>query len=224
MLTNSMFLFNDKIGETINVKNIGFLLVDNSHKKYDFKNNFKIVPFQEYINSNMKYVSFGIHPSYNTRYQPETLEKQIEAFEQIVFERPRFSRFHYLNCSFPDDLIALEKSRIKQDFSFSFCDCLMFRGSISRPFKQWSYTANRPINVEIVPLSIMDVSLSKTFKYTFDEALTAAKEKVRASILLGQTTVLLCHNNEMYEPLYRKNYSRKLLVALKNYIEELELV
>jgi hypothetical protein len=222
MLSKSMFLFKTKIGETLNIKNIAFLLVEKSHKKYDFKNNFKELSFKEYLNKVMRNVSFGIHPSYNTRYNRDTLKSQIETFEQVVFERPKASRFHFLNCCYPDDLLMLEANGIKQDFSFYFCDSILFRGSISRPFKQWSFTANRPVNVEIIPLSIMEVTLSKTLKLSFDEAYTIAKEKMIMSLLLGRTTVLLWHNNEMYEPLYRKNYSRKLLLKLKNDIEELE--
>jgi len=224
MLTNKMFLFKETIGQTLNVKNIAFLLVHKSHKKYDYKNDFSILPFKEYLFTNIGHVAFGLHPSYNTRYEPETMEKQIEKFEQAVIERPRYSRFHYLNCSYPNDLLPLEKSRITQDFSFYFCDKLMFRGCITRPFKQWSYSENRAIDVEIIPLTIMDVTLSKTLTCKYNEALSLAKEKIRLSLLLGNSCVLLWHNNEMYEPLYRKNYSRKLLLALKNYIEELEMV
>jgi len=224
MLNNAMFLFQDKIGETLHIKNIAFLLVHKSHKKFDFENDFSILPFKEYLFTNINQVSFGLHPSYNTRYNPETLNEQIETFEQAVMERPRFSRFHYLNCSFPDDLLPLEERRIKQDFSFYFCDKLLFRGAITRPFKQWSYSANRIVNVEIFPLSIMDVTLSKTLEMKYDEALTTAKEKVRLSLLLGRNCVLLWHNNEMYEPLYKKNYHRKLLTALRNYLDELESI
>ena len=224
MLNNLMFLFKTEIGETFKVKNIAFLLVHHSHKKFDFKNDFTIRPFKEYLFTNVGNVMFGLHPSYNTRYHPETLEKQVSTFEQAVFERPHYSRFHYLNCSYPDDLLSLEKSRISQDFSFYFCDKLLFRGSITRGFKLWSFTENRVINVEIVPLTIMDVTLSKTLKYSYEEAFSAATEKVRLSLLLGNTCVLLWHNNEMYEPLYKKNYQRKLLIALRNYLEELETI
>src|ERR1035437_10268027 len=84
MLTNKMFLFQEKIGETFLVKNIAFLLVHKSHKKYDYKNDFTILPFKEYLFTNLGHVSFGLHPSYNTRYKPETLETQIETFEQAV--------------------------------------------------------------------------------------------------------------------------------------------
>lgn len=224
MLTKSMFLFKEKIGESLNIKNIGFLLVEKTNKKYDFKNDFTELPFKEYLNNLMGNVSFGIHPSYNTRYNADSLKSQIETFEKIVFERPRYSRFHYLNCSFPDDLLPLEENRIIQDFSFYFCDSLLFRGSISRPFKQWSYSANRPVNVDIIPLSIMDVTLRNTLKLTFADAQKMAHEKTRIALLLGRTCVLLWHNNEMYEPLYRGNYSRKLLMGIKNYIEELESI
>ena len=221
MLTKSMFLFKDKVGKILNVKNIGFLLVEKTHRKYDFKNDYKQLSFKEYLNNIMGNVSFGIHPSYNTRYNPDSLKAQIETFEQTIFELPKYSRFHYLNCSFPDDLLPLEKHHIDQDFSFYFTDCLLFRGSISRPFKQWSYTKNRAINVEIVPLSIMDITLSRTLKLSFDEAQKTAQEKIRISLLLGRTCVLLWHNNELYEPLYKKNYSRRIMRSIKNYIEEI---
>jgi len=221
MLTKSMFLFKDKISDSLQVKNIGFLLVEKSHKKYDFKNDYSQLSFKEYLNRVMGNVSFGIHPSYNTRYKPESLKKQIETIEQVIFEYPKYSRFHYLNCCYPDDLLPLEKNRIKQDFSFYFCDNLLFRGAISRPFKQWSYKENRAINVEIIPLTIMDVTLRNTLKLTFEEAEKISFDKIKNTLLLGQSCVLLWHNNEMYEPLSRKSYSRKLMLSIKNYVEEI---
>jgi len=221
MLTKSMFLFKENISSSLTVKNIGFLLVEKSNKKYDFKNDYFQLSFKEYLNRVMGNVSFGIHPSYNTRYKYDSLKKQIEIVEQIIFEHPKYSRFHYLNCSYPDDLLPLEKNGIKQDFSFYFCDSLLFRGAISRPFKQWSYKENRAIKIEIIPLTIMDVTLRNTLKLKYDEAKKISFEKIKNSLLIGQTCVLLWHNNEMYEPLNHKSYSRKIMLSIKNYVEEI---
>ena len=224
MLNNAMFLFDKQIGTSIDVENIAFLLVHRSHKKYDFKNDFECAAFRQFLLTNIGHVKFGIHPSYNTRYDHDSLAAQIETFDRAVMERPRYSRFHYLNCSYPDDMLALEKQKIMHDFSFYFCDGLLFRGGTTRSFKQWSKDLDRPINVIITPLSIMDVTLSKTLKLKYDEAESLAKEKIRLCFLLGNTCVLLWHNNEMYEPLYRKNYSARLIRTFKKHIEELEMI
>ncbi len=202
------------------IRNLGFLLVDCSHKKFDFTNDYTCNAFKQYLNENIG-VEFGIHSSYNTTKNAKSMQTQIESFERIIYERPRFSRFHYLRCNYPDDLSILADQGIKTDFSFCFSDSLMYRAATTHAFKQWSYQHSKPVGVSIIPLSIMDVMLKNTLKYSYDEALSKSKEKIELSSFLGSNCVLLWHNNSLYPDFERKNYHPKLLLELKKHIATL---
>jgi len=221
VLTDSMFIKPIE-NRWYKTENIAFLLCEYSNKQFDENNDLSQPSFTKYIEKHKDYVSFGIHPAYNTGNNPSSLQQQLQTFETIMNQHARLSRFHYLKCRYPYDLEFLERQGIVADFSFYFVDSLLFRGGISRSFKQWSFRLLRPIEVSIIPLTIMDVTLDQTLKLSYEKALCVSCNKTKTALFLGHSCVLLWHNNSMYDHISKNNYHPKLFKQTMCFLEHLQ--
>ena len=199
--------------KNINVKKIAFLHNSRS-STYDFENDLEMNSFREFLQTIGKDFELAIHPSYNTRFIQGLMRDQVTHYAKTLLQDPQLSRFHYLNCDYPNDLDCLLGNGISTDFSFYFADSMLFRGGISSSFKMWSVERNEPVMVNIIPITVMDVTLSEEFSLSFHDARELSIKKVKRSLMFGSSCCLLWHNNNMYKEFSKENYLPQLFTDI----------
>jgi hypothetical protein len=213
-LNSKMFEFNDTSNK---VRNVIFWLIDNSNNIYDIDNDFSDQKLADFIESmRLHNVVFGLHPSYNTLENYNLLIGQVDRFAEIFSYPPQFNRYHYLRVTYPSSIKDLEKNGFTDDFSFAFVDSLAFRAGKASPFRYWCLEDNRPFDVMIHPITIMDGTLHDYMNLNENEALDFAKEKILSSKKFGTEINLLWHNRSMFTYGFPNNYYHKIYPEILN--------
>ncbi len=160
-LNREMFSPDLDLGNEIEINRIAFLLIHQTNKNFDPKNNTSSNSYSNFLSQLAKEgIEVGLHPGYDTRYQgEESMILQKDMLQSISSSIIQKLRFHYLNADLPHDLRLLEAAGIKEDYSFAFADTLLFRSGRSTPCRYWDFELERMIDVLSVPLTIMDTTL-----------------------------------------------------------------
>lgn len=212
-LNQEMFCYNGKF------QNIGFFITsekDGFDGNFDYSNKIE----KEYINEiKNKGVEVGLHTSFYTYDKPETIFEQQAKFQSIFDKKPTLNRHHYLRFIFPDYLEILEQIGIEKDFSIYFPENMLFRCGTSSRFVPWNAKENRPYNIELYPITIMDGTFSDYLQCSFEEAKKLSMEKIQLCLQYSSDIVLLWHNRSTYSNSnIKNNYHPQLIQFL---IEEL---
>lgn len=223
-LNDSMFFLpKERTLTNFSVNNIAFMLVKKDNKYYDIDNNFEAKPFKQFYRKlKENNIEIGIHPNYNTTGDEESLKNQIKLFVLHFNQMPKISRSHYLKINFPEDLHLLSKNDIKTDYSYCFADSLLYRGGRAKAIKLWDFKCNDAVDVQSIPLTIMDNILDFQLNYNLEESLNVCKKKILYSLAFGSSLTLLWHNTFMYKFHYNGNYHPTLFKELKKYIIKLD--
>jgi hypothetical protein len=218
-LAKNMYLFEEFFSKSIEVKNIAFLLIDNSNKKYDFKNQYnkRILKFLTDLKN--QGVELALHPSYDSSGNEKLIKKQLSKFTNL-FGKTDKVRYHYLRIDYQKDLNILEKNHFYFDYSFAFANSLLFRGGITKRFKMWNNIDAKPFSLTIVPLTIMDGTLFDYLGYDRDSDFFEISKKIDLSFDYGFEITTLIHNNGMTSMATKKDISYNLNNLILNFVKK----
>ena len=220
LLNDEMFLFQKT--KSIEIENIAFWLIQKDHP-LDSKNNFDSENIKTFIkNLSKKNVTFGLHPNYISSSNSSVFKNQIIKFKNLFKQVPLKIRFHYLKCEFPNTFDQLEKTVVKEDFTYAFPDAIAFRGGRSKPIKLWNKNKERPYDIISWPLTIMDGTLNDYMNLNYKQALKLSKKHILYSLALGNICDLLWHNRSLYKYGIENNYHPKLIKDIKSFILEID--
>jgi hypothetical protein len=212
-LNDSMFYYDRS---SLKIENIAFWLIHSSHPSYDIRNNFTDKRILNFIDSlHKKNVHFGLHPSYESMNKPDLLLTQQEEYLSIFGQKATSARFHFVRCKYPESLIHLQNAGISSDYTFYFQDTLNFRGGISSSFKYWDFTGNKPVDVLIHPITLMDGTLNDYLKLSKKNAIDACRTKIETSLKFGTEVTLLWHNRSIYKYGFPNNYQPEIYSILR---------
>ena len=107
----------------------------------------------------------GIHPSYKSFNNLETLKMEISRLDKIT-SKTIISRFHYLKFTLPKSYQILLKSGIKQDYSMGYSDRIGFRAGTCTPFYFYDLENECITDLKIFPFAYMDGVLNDKLKFT----------------------------------------------------------
>ena len=107
----------------------------------------------------------GIHPSYTSFNNLETLKMEISRLDKIT-SKTSISRFHYLKFNLPKSYQILLKAGIKQDYSMGFSDRIGFRAGTCTPFYFYDLENECTTDLKIFPFAYMDGVLNDKLKFT----------------------------------------------------------
>ena len=144
-----------------------------------------IDPNHPYLINLVRYISknnlIGIHPSYKSFNNLDTLKMEISRLDKIT-NKTSVSRFHYLKFTLPESYQILLKAGIKQDYSMGFADRIGFRAGTCSPFYFYDLENERTTDLKIFPFAYMDGVLNDKLKYTTEHSsklISEIKLKVR---------------------------------------------
>ncbi len=112
----------------------------------------------------------GLHPSLASNRIKGRLDIEKNRIEAILGRAVRETRQHYLALSLPDTYRQLLGAGFEKDYSMGFSDRPGFRAGISGPFPWYDLQAERPTDLWIQPLHVMDVTLKQYLRLDPEEA------------------------------------------------------
>jgi hypothetical protein len=153
----------------------------------------------------------GLHTSYNAGLNPELIEKEKLALEEVCGFKIRHNRHHYLAWREVEDGWALSRVGIKWDSTLGYADVSGFRLGVCRPIELFDPIRMEPFGIEEHPLIIMDGTLSEYMNCEEDEAFEYCRRLIAQTRKHNGEFVMLWHNDRLargsnsYHPrLYRK--------------------
>jgi hypothetical protein len=159
----------------------------------------------------------GLHGGYYTYGRLDAMKAEKRRIERAVNRKVTGYRNHYLSFKVPDTWQLLAQAGFGYDTTLGYNDRPGFRNGMCHPFRPFSLSTGRPVDIVEIPLAIMDESLFWGEK-TFDEAWFTARRLIDSAAACGGVVTLLWHNN-IFAATYRESWKR-LYAKLLQYCSE----
>lgn len=190
------FDYQNEIHKTYNIKPIYFFLMG------DYDVNDKNIPvrnkaFQSLIKTIADYHTVGIHPSYASNKNTETLQKEIRRLQDITHRNTTKSRQHFLKLNLPNTYRNLIDNDILEDYTMGYAEVSGFRASICSPFYFYDLDTEITTKLKVVPFTIMEATLQYYNKFTPEEALAKIKALIQKVKAVKGTFVSVWHNESL---------------------------
>jgi len=190
------FNYQNQIHKTYNIKPIYFFLLG------DYDVNDKNIPvknkeFQSLIKSLADYHTIGIHPSYASNKNVETLQKEIKRLQDITHRNTTKSRQHFLKLNLPNTYRNLIDNDIMEDYTMGYAETSGFRASICSPYYFYDLDTEVSTKLKIVPFTVMEATLQYYNKLSPEDALIKIKEIMQKVKAVKGTFVSVWHNESL---------------------------
>jgi hypothetical protein len=173
-----------------------------------------IINLLKKINENGHYI--GIHPSYDSFFDPEIIKKEIDNLIDICNKcnieiSSIDSRMHYLRFNIKNTMKFLSQNSVKRDSSLNYADESGFRCGTCFDYIYFDHSSQIELNIIERPLIVMDNNFIEKIRdidfNSYVNRVYLLKERCKA--LSGNFTILW-HNSELYN-LKLKNIFSQLL-------------
>jgi hypothetical protein len=146
-----------EIHEKFNISPIYFFLLG------DYALNDKNTPvknktFQSLIKSISDYYEVGIHPSYASNKNVETLTKEIKRLQTITHRNTTKSRQHFLKLNLPNTYRNLIDNDILEDYTMGYAEKSGFRASICSPYYFYDLDTEVETKLQLFPFTVMEAT------------------------------------------------------------------
>ncbi len=168
----------------------------------DYAENDKNVPIsskklQALIKSIADYNKVGIHPSFLSNSQPETLKKEIERLNKVLKSAVTCSRQHFLKLSMPETYRRLLEYDITDDYTMGYASDVGFRASLCTPFYFYDLQHEAVTKLKLYPFAVMDATLKYYMKVEPADALSYIEPLVKQVKSVNGVFISLWHNESL---------------------------
>jgi len=188
--------FQFQIHKKYNLKPIYFILFG------DYGLNDKNIPvknpkFQRLIKSLADYAKVGIHPSYNSNFQPGQLKREVDRLSKVLHREITMSRQHFLVVQLPTTYRNLINLDITDDYSMGFAASPGFRSGIcsTHPFYDLDMDAATPLRIH--PFTYMEGTLKDYMNLGPEQALDIIKPLIKEVKAVNGTFIPIWHNESL---------------------------
>jgi hypothetical protein len=136
----------------------------------------------------------GLHGGYYTYGSLEAMKEEKRRVEHVLNRPIHGYRNHYLSFKVPDTWDLLARAGFGYDTTLGYNDRPGFRNGMYHPFRPFSRTTRRPVDIVEIPLTIMDESLFWGNRPA-GEAWPLARRLIDDVAAGGGVITLLWHNN-----------------------------
>ncbi len=157
----------------------------------------------------------GLHAAFASAEAEDALAEEADRLRAEAGEVVG-SRFHYLRFGYHTTVPWLERAGLRYDASLGFSERPGYAAGIARPFRPYVISEERPAEVTLVPLAVMDTSLHSHLGLDAAEARDRALRVLDVCRRFGGAAALLWHNTYLADeraPGYRSTWE-ELLDAL----------
>ncbi len=135
----------------------------------------------------------GLHGSFAASESGEALARELASLRGEA-GRVDGVRFHYLRFRYHETVRWLEAAGARYDGSLGFSEAPGFAAGIARPFRPYLVGEERPADLTLLPLAVMDTTLHSHLKLGADEARERALSVLETVRRAGGHAALLWHN------------------------------
>jgi hypothetical protein len=151
-------------------------------------------------------VENGVHPGYWTLDNPARLAEELSRLRSVLPAIPLGGRQHYLRWN-PTMWVHWADAGLSYDSSVGFPDAVGFRAGTCIPYKPWSFTTNRQLDIVEIPLIAMDVAL-RASRNSADESYQKLLQSFERCVDVGGIFALLWHPRSLVYREYGDLYPR----------------
>jgi hypothetical protein len=139
----------------------------------------------------------GFHPGYETLGNPERLAKEKSRLDAVLGGLRYGGRQHYLRFGVPDTWRQWERLGLAYDSTMTFAGHEGFRCGTCHPYRPFDIETNRVLDIQELPLIVMDGTLRQYRGLTPAEAECRVLELARRCRAVEGTFTLLWHNSSL---------------------------
>ena len=139
------------------------------------------------------------HPGYRAMDDDKTLDEESQRFWSWSGTNRECIRAHYLRSHPGRDWLRWEKMGISEDASLGWSRDVGFRSGVSRPFQAYDVASERPLNLIIHPIAVMDSALRDGLYWNPDETNDKLDEMLSVVADVGGTWMSCWHNTSVSE-------------------------
>jgi hypothetical protein len=155
--------------------------------------------FQYLIQGIAQQYEVGIHPSYQSNSDINTLKKETSRLKNIIQQDISKSRQHYLKLGFPQTYQHLLQLGIHEDYSMGYAAAIGFRAGTALPFYWYDLTTDQVTDLKVFPFQLMDVSLKDYLGLSPNKAKESIQQIIEQCKRVGGTFIPLWHNSSFSE-------------------------
>jgi hypothetical protein len=137
----------------------------------------------------------GFHPGYETMGNPARLAEEKSRLDAVLGRLSYGGRQHYLRFLIPDTWRQWEQLGLTYDSSLTFAGHEGFRCGTCHSYRPFDIQANRTLDVQELPLIVMDGTLRQYRGLTPAQAESRVLELARRCLVAEGTFTLLWHNS-----------------------------
>lgn len=153
--------------------------------------------------------TLGLHASYAAGREPQRMIREKTELEAASGETIRANRHHYLCWREPEDVSALEKAGIIDDYTLGYADQPGFRLGVCRPVQYFEPADRRLTNVTVHSLAVMACTLDAEhyMHLSLEDAKACCLGLIETTRRYNGELVLLWHNTEFIKSYHLELYS-----------------
>jgi Family of unknown function (DUF7033) len=185
------------------------------YSRYDKNVSYENEKLQELLKKLAEQSELGVHPSYYSGDNLETLMEEKTRLETII-EKPVYkSRQHFLKMSFPETYQNLIKIGIKEDYSMGYANCFGFRAGTSAPFYFYDLTKETKTELKVFPFAFMDTVFLDHLEVEPPEILSKITDLIQEARDLNIPLIGIWHNYALADDAERLESYQSILQFLK---------
>lgn len=161
------------------------------------------------------YALVGLHPSYFTMKNAQTMKKEKLRLENITNIQTTRSRQHFLRFSLPETYQNLIDLEIEEDYSMGYASHVGFRASTCTPFYFYDLDFEIQTPLKIYPFALMDTTLNDYMGLTPKQSLGKIKDLYEEVKNVQGTLITLFHNESISGYMRWRGWQRVYQTMLK---------
>ena len=139
----------------------------------------------------------GLHQSYDAWRSVENMQTERAYLEAAAGQPITSCRQHWLMFSWRKTWEAQEQAGLKLDTTLGFNNRPAFRSAAALRYAPWSFTENRPMTIEVIPLVLMDSHLYDYQQFNADERQQVMQKWIDAIKSVGGVATVVWHQRVM---------------------------
>lgn len=135
----------------------------------------------------------GLHQSFEAWQDTGIMQNQKQRVESAMEQPITHCRQHWLKFSWKDTWRAQESAGFEVDYTLGFNDRFGFRNSSALAFQPWDTVENKPINLQAIPMILMDSHLYDYADLTDKERHDTMERLLNEVLFVGGTASIIWH-------------------------------
>lgn len=121
---------------------------------------------------------FGLHPSFESWNSAASIDRERKALEQALGVKAKTVRQHWLRFCWEGTWRAQSECGLSLDSTLGFNDRSGFRAGVALTYRPWDFVRNKPHDIAVLPLVLMDSHL-----YDYSPMTPSSRRAAMAGVL-----------------------------------------